>query len=195
MKVFFKKRLKQVCPSIRSYHIKTLFYLFLEQEPIENVSNSSLEMLVKKLLSFLSFHLQIRVCPHYFISSLNLFDFYPKSSLDKVHKQMDNCVKIIKDSIQDKDLLVNIFPVQDWNKMLLCSLKQKAQAKFFLLFLLIVLLNFAAFLCGAFVYVVGFFTLLTLLVNFIYGAFVSLPVFFLIWLLFKVFKCFKKSLT
>ena len=77
LKVFYKDNLKSICPSIRSYHLKTIFYHFLEKHQWEKYENSSVDSLVRELLKYLQLHL------HQTDSRINERYKYPSKSVFK----------------------------------------------------------------------------------------------------------------
>ena len=84
LKVFYKSKIKPIHPDIQSYHMKTAFYWWLEeQDPSQwewefSPTNALIDSLIEKVKFFLSSgHL-----PHYFIPSVNLL---PRSALHKLH--------------------------------------------------------------------------------------------------------------
>ena len=101
VKLYFKERLKQKFAFLRSYHLKTMFYHFLEsrEKTCGNVNDTIFE-----LLSFVRKHIDQKHCQHYFIKTVNLFDIstsevqfdflecslYIQSTLDKFPLSFDD---------------------------------------------------------------------------------------------------------
>ena len=108
-KLFWKEKLKSVCPALRSYHLKTLFYHFLEATPAVEVDESTTEELLQRLLLFIQKRLETRTCPHFFISSINLFDFTTSTSFEETIQDIDMSVNTLQDSQTGTDIIPAIF--------------------------------------------------------------------------------------
>jgi hypothetical protein len=74
LKVVFKRVLKPICPILKTYHIKTLFWHFMESKTEEFWSDVSYLEVFSSLLNKLIKSLEERKCKHYFIDFINLFD-------------------------------------------------------------------------------------------------------------------------
>ena len=77
LKLIFKKFIKKKVPSaLKSYHLLTLFFWFMELDRrVSSWENNSVEAFVtnlKALMLFVSHRLSIGDIPHYFISTVNL---------------------------------------------------------------------------------------------------------------------------
>ena len=96
-KLFWKEKLKVVCSSLRSYHVKTLFYHFLEATTVQQIEEVDTEIMLRRFLAFIHSHLEARSCPHFFISTLNLFHFQSEDiSQDRINLEIGSCLVIIK---------------------------------------------------------------------------------------------------
>ena len=96
VKIYWKNNLKTVCPALRSYHLKTLFYHFLETFDHEVLNHTEVDDLACHLLNFLHSNLKARQCPHYFISTINLFDFPAETDMSETTKNINQCLQIIE---------------------------------------------------------------------------------------------------
>eukprot|EP00092_Neocalanus_flemingeri_P015013 GFUD01016215.1.p1 GENE.GFUD01016215.1~~GFUD01016215.1.p1 ORF type:complete len:1587 (-),score=281.46 GFUD01016215.1:23-4294(-) len=191
LKVYYKNNLKVICPSLRSYHLKTLFYHFLERNEPEHITNSSVDNLVRNMLHHLQQHLRLRSCPHYFIPSINLFLFSGNPNSDRTNREIELCIKHITKTVKDTSLLVNLFSRQSWNTMLAQHLRENRPVLFGGYVIVILLLNVIAMFGGAFVYACGLFSVIGLLISFIYGALISVPLLCIIFIAYKAIKCVK----
>ena len=77
LKLIFKKYIKKKVPSVlKSYHLLTLFFWFLEQDrKIKSWDDNSAEAFVENLEVFMLFvieRLRKKDIPHYFISTVNI---------------------------------------------------------------------------------------------------------------------------
>ena len=192
LKVFYKDNLKSICPSIRSYHIKTIFYHFLEKHQWKKYENSSIDSLVMELLKYLQLHLKLRSCPHFFIPSLNLLSFTAGPHADRIIKEMDLCSKHIQESMKDTNILVNLFSTKSWNIILIKHLRNENPIILGCFIIVTLMLNVFAIFGGAFVYVLGFFSVLSLFINFLYGSLISVPILCVIFIVFKLIKRWKQ---
>ena len=96
VKLFYKQKVKPVFTNIRSYHIKTLFYHFMEGQKDLDIEN--VEDLVDKFLAFLQERIEKKDCKHFFVNSVNLLKFVKK-------REVKACFQIIK-KIYSRDYLV-----------------------------------------------------------------------------------------
>jgi hypothetical protein len=71
VKLFYKEKLKPYVSFLRSYHLKTMFYHFLE---CKAQNEKDVNTTVFNMLSFVETCLVNRHCPHLFIRSINLFE-------------------------------------------------------------------------------------------------------------------------
>ena len=69
VKLFWKNNMKAECPDLRSYHLKTLFYSFLEANEPEELNRKEVKEIVTELLLYICLSLNDKACPH-FLSSL-----------------------------------------------------------------------------------------------------------------------------
>ena len=190
-KLFWKEKLKSVCPALRSYHLKTLFYHFLEATPAEEVEDSTTEQLVNRLLQFIQKHLETRTCPHFFISNINLFDFTTSLSLEQTNQDISLCVTTLKNSQADKNVISTIFSRSSKNMMTIRHFKAQHPYYWMLIAASLPLLNLLFFCAGAAVYVSGFFAVISIVISFFYGAIISIPVILFAFLSKKIFNCFR----
>ena len=87
LKFIFKKHLSPLESGLKSYHMLTLFFWFIEQKCVafRNDENSDFNENLRMLLKFVLHHLEIKRVPHYFISSINLLNQEKnKSSFENV---------------------------------------------------------------------------------------------------------------
>ena len=190
-KLFWKEKLKSVCPALRSYHLKTLFYHFLEDTPAEEVEESTTEELLQRLLLFIQKHLETRTCPHFFISSINLFDFTTSPSFEDTNQEIDLCVNTLQESLTLTNMIPAMFSRNSKNLMIIHHFKAQHPYPWIVLVFSLMILNLSFFCAGAAVYICGFFSLLSIIISFLYGVFITVPVVFIAFLAVKIFKCLK----
>ena len=94
VKLFYKQKLKSDCLFLRSYHLKTMFYHFLEKEAdLKSMRNITYNFLIYVEQCISKGH-----CPHYFIETLNLFrDSETQTSDEEILK----CLFIIRAALRD----------------------------------------------------------------------------------------------
>ena len=191
VKLFWKEKLKSVCPVLRSYHLKTLFYHFLEATSAEEVQDSTTEQLVNRLLQFIQKHLETRTCPHFFISNINLFDFTTSLSLEQTNQDISLCVTALKNSQADENIISTIFSRSSKNMMKIRHFKSQHHYYWMLIAASLVFLNLIFFCAGAIVYVCGFFAVISIVISFFYGAIISVPLILFALLSKKIVNCFR----
>ena len=116
VKLFYKQKVKPVCHNIRSHHIKTLFYHFMEGQLDLDIHN--VEELVGKFLAFLQDGIEKKECRHFFVDSVNLLKFVKKN-------EVETCCQIIKKLHSCDYLMENIFCRNSKNEMIIKDLKRK----------------------------------------------------------------------
>eukprot|EP00092_Neocalanus_flemingeri_P004763 GFUD01005128.1.p1 GENE.GFUD01005128.1~~GFUD01005128.1.p1 ORF type:complete len:527 (-),score=94.85 GFUD01005128.1:95-1675(-) len=74
LKVLFKKKIKLVYPEMKTYHMKTAFYWWMEeQDPSQwEETNPTREDLLESLIQKVKFFIMSGNLPHYFIPTVNL---------------------------------------------------------------------------------------------------------------------------
>ena len=176
-KLFWKEKLKTVCPSLRSYHVKTLFYHFLEATPVQQIEEVDTENMLRRFLAFIHSHLEARSCPHFFIPTLNLFHFtFEDISQDMINMEISSCLVIIHKFRKERHLLSSLFSKKSKSVMRISKFKNSCPYLYILGTLFLVIINIIAICLGAAVYVSGLFSLVSLLISFVYGSIVSIPV-------------------
>ena len=73
VKLFMKQNLKKACPFLKSYHIKTIFFTYMEKTTEEYWKETSLERTIIDFLEKLDCTMKSGICPHFFIPSVNLW--------------------------------------------------------------------------------------------------------------------------
>eukprot|EP00092_Neocalanus_flemingeri_P064604 GFUD01078426.1.p1 GENE.GFUD01078426.1~~GFUD01078426.1.p1 ORF type:complete len:982 (-),score=180.67 GFUD01078426.1:82-3027(-) len=88
LKFIFKKHLKSIFSGLKSYHMLTLFFWFMEEEQTdiiwgkEDSCNKSFKSIFLSLMKFVSKALSEGNIPHYFIRSINLVSIMKKDRKD-----------------------------------------------------------------------------------------------------------------
>ena len=127
VKLLVKKKLKPVCPFLKSYHIKTLFLNYMEGKTKDHWENAKLEltMAIQDFAEYVVCAMESGHCPHHFISSVNLWEEESlgqlKQGCEIIRKSVgDNLSKtIIPHSFRSEELLKQIF--QSSNSCLLTT--------------------------------------------------------------------------
>ena len=166
-----------VCSSLRSYHVKTLFYHFLEATTVQQIEEVDTEIMLRRFLAFIHSHLEARSCPHFFISTLNLFHFQSEDlSQDMIDLEINSCLVIIQKFRRERYLLSSLFSKKSKSVMRISKFKDTCPYLYILANLFLVIINLVVICLGAVVYVSGLFSLVSLLISFVYGSIVSIPV-------------------
>ena len=104
----FKKVIKNKVPSIlKSYHLLTLFYWFMELDAkVSSWDDDSVEAFVRNLEAFTLFvidHLRNKNIPHYFISTVNIALVWGPVELKKKHHNLSEVADYMEDLVKSKD--------------------------------------------------------------------------------------------
>ena len=190
VKIYWKNNLKTVCPALRSYHLKTLFYHFLETLDHEVLNCSDVEELSLHLLNFVYTKLKARQCPHYFISTINLFDFQVETNLSETMKNIDQCLQIIQKTLNSQSFFQNLFSKNSKTVMTIKSYRDEHPYLYHLLTILMIIINMMAVCGGAFLYVTGLFSLVSLLISCLYSSIVLIPVVIIISVIYHCLRHF-----
>ena len=105
LKIFFKAKLRYVCPFMKTYHLKTLFFYFMETKSSEYWNESLENDIFYELLWMLSEALMNKECPHYFIHELNLWESPDLTEKVQVKKQCLEGVKFLNNILANKSLV------------------------------------------------------------------------------------------
>ena len=108
LKIYLKRKLKHVCPFVKSYHLKTLLFYFMETKSTQYWKETSAESVFLQLLQMLSEAFMNRQCPHYFIRELNLWESSNLAEYVKIRRQCIRGLQYVKETINRGDL-VNLF--------------------------------------------------------------------------------------
>jgi hypothetical protein len=102
VKIFVKQRQKKLCPFLKTYHIKTIFFHHMESRTEEYWQDTELESTIKDFLECLVSTLQSGFCPHYFIPTVNLWgEQILGESAKKVSAQASRGCKNIRKTMKD----------------------------------------------------------------------------------------------
>ena len=91
-KIILKKYLQFSCPILKSYHLKTIFFHYLEKKPADYWKANSIEKTITDFLGELLLTMEKKTCSHYFIKEhkntlLNyLRDFFLLSQVKQVFR-------------------------------------------------------------------------------------------------------------
>merc|ERR1712126_516851 len=107
LKLIFKKWIKESVPSnLKSYHMLTIFYWFMETKSPsfwKNESSCIFEVTLRHLLLYASDKLESGHIEHYFIRTINLVDRIPPlNSAGDVREEMKKTSSYLKTIISDK---------------------------------------------------------------------------------------------
>lgn len=86
LKVIGRYYLEPLCEKFRSYHLKSIFYYTIEKKQIELWTNHNIEKGFEILLDELLQTLNKKHCPHFWISSINLYEEIGKKSLKTLYR-------------------------------------------------------------------------------------------------------------
>eukprot|EP00092_Neocalanus_flemingeri_P029280 GFUD01031791.1.p1 GENE.GFUD01031791.1~~GFUD01031791.1.p1 ORF type:complete len:1095 (-),score=194.32 GFUD01031791.1:125-3385(-) len=73
VKIFVKRNLKNICPFLKTYHIKTVFFYNMETKTGEYWEDTDMEKTIRDFLKTLSSTMRSGHCPHYFFPSVDLW--------------------------------------------------------------------------------------------------------------------------
>ena len=112
LKLIFKKFIKKKVPSVlKSYHLLTLFFWFLEKgKEVLSWDNNSTEAFVSNLEALALFvidRLRNNNIPHYFISTVNIASVWGPVELKKKYHKLSKVADYMEDLVKSED-----FPVK-----------------------------------------------------------------------------------
>ena len=111
LKIIGKHYLEPTCEGFKSYHPKSIFYYTLEKGQIELWAEENIEKAFKELLDELLQTLNEKCCPHFWISSIDLYEGIKKSSLERLHGTVLNIRENPAPYIKNIDgLCAHVFP-------------------------------------------------------------------------------------
>ena len=108
LKLIFKKFIKKNVPSVlKSYHLLTLFFWFLELgKEVSAWDNNSTEAFVRNLEAFTLFvsdRLRNMNIPHYFISTVNIASVWGPVKLKKKYHKLSEVADYMEHLVKSKD--------------------------------------------------------------------------------------------
>ena len=92
LKVIGQDFIYPYCSGLKSYHLKTIFLNMLEKTPPDFWCDEKIEECFYLLLDHVTQAIETRICPHYWLYGINLFDKLTEKEVIKVLK-MCNYVK------------------------------------------------------------------------------------------------------
>ena len=99
LKIYFKREFTDVCPFIRSYHLKTLFFFFLEGKSPTYWTEISERDILRNLLSMLAEFIQDNFCPHFFIADVNQWKLKNQEESKERRCQLNEGLKVLREAI------------------------------------------------------------------------------------------------
>ena len=169
----WRQRLKQVCPALRSYHLKTLFLHYLETADSAALEEARLQTIFQSLLLFIQRSLEEGSIPHYFIPSLNLLQQANQQEDRKTEQELETCLEVIRD-FQQRDVQ-DVFSDNTKNTLLLQEFKRNQPLLNIAVIFFLLLLNALAVCAGAGIYVAILSSVLAVILSVLYASMVSVP--------------------
>ena len=183
VKLFYRRNLKAVVNIFRSYHLKTLFYHFMDTQSILSTQDTEVdelivvEEIVERFLKFVQAQLEKRECPHFFIDSVNLWKLHDDHS---AAQEFDFCSQTIQNFLKkfnsSKTLVKNTFCPNSRMEMMILDMKKKSTRKIKVFVASLVFLNIASLVLGTMFYLAGFAFVITILICFVYASLIMVPV-------------------
>ena len=93
LKIILKDHLSFTCSRISSYHFKTIFLNMVEETGLEAWTEENIEIMLKSLLNKVKNAVDSRICRHFWIPEINLFEEIPDEKLDSVSKILDKILE------------------------------------------------------------------------------------------------------
>ena len=190
VKLFWKNNLKAECPALRSYHLKTLFYNFLEVTDNREMEMMEVKDIVKNLLLFIQLSLKSKTCKHYFIETINLFDSLSSTNDTFTSEQINTCINMVDSSVKTHTVLSKLLSRKSRTEMAISYCRDNNTILYVLLFFIVLLLNTAGIYGGAFVYITFILFILSQLISFLYASLILLPSLLLLFGLSQAIKYF-----
>ena len=169
VKLFWKNNLKVECPALRSYHLKTLFYHFLEATDRRHLEIGDVKTIARSLLLFVLQNIKDKTCKHYFVETINLFECLSTS------QQINTCIKIIESSLKREQFTSSLLSLNSKIVLTISNLRDNNQIYFFFLTFILLILNIVTIFGGAFVFISGILFALNQLISFLYASLILVP--------------------
>ena len=173
IKLAWKQKLKPVCENLKSYHLKTIFYHFLEKTSTEFLENAEVAIIFKYLIAFMNNYIETGQIPHIFIRNVNLLE---KSPLTRTEKSI--CVSFFQELRRQK--MESVFCRGSRMQMKIQEFHDQHPYLTIIVAIILIILNIAGVFAGAAVYLAGFLLFFSLQVCFLYSCVISIPIFIVI---------------
>eukprot|EP00092_Neocalanus_flemingeri_P061226 GFUD01073570.1.p1 GENE.GFUD01073570.1~~GFUD01073570.1.p1 ORF type:complete len:462 (-),score=102.66 GFUD01073570.1:33-1418(-) len=190
VKIFLKRTLKKICPFLKTYHLKTVFFHYMESKTEKYWQDTNLVNTIRDLLEFLSNTVESGHCPHYFIPSVNLWgEQILGESAKKVPMQAKRGCQLIR-SVMRKNISDFILPLSFKCDLLLQSVFSARSIPFYARALVLVLMTELVLMASLPVLGLSLFVLTQTIISWLIGMVGCLPsmlIFILMMLVLK--KC------
>jgi len=179
VKLAWKQRFKQACEKLKSYHLKTIFYHFLENSDQKAMENASFDVIYRSFIRFLLTYLRKKEVPHFFIRSVNLMEKSPLTN-----EELENCETFFR-TLLEKDIQ-DAFGRSSKNEIMIYQLKENHYFLFILIAIILLIINCVGVCIGIAAYFILLLLILSLLICFLYSSVIYLPVLATLYLSYKV---------
>ena len=188
LKMFFKQKLKNVCSFLKSYHLKTLFFYFLERKSAEYWKTTSEDAVLKHLLEMVSGALQVKTCPHYFIHHVNLWETAYLAEYVQFRKQCILGIKCVNKAIGKKKQIDLFLPVKVQTQLLIDKQYRVRKRGFWWMFILILGWSILCNLISSLVFIILLVMLLQAVIVWLIGSVCCSPLIAIFLVLFYLVK-------
>ena len=128
--------------------------------------------IIIEFLLFIKMCLEEKVCKHYFIDTINLFDCLCNPSISK---QVNTCIDIIETHVSKKTVLSSLLSRNSKNVLAITLCRDNNFNNYLFFVILFQILNILAILGGAFVFITGLIFILSQVICFIYASLILIP--------------------
>ena len=184
VKLAWKHGLKSLCSSLKSYHLKTAFYHFLENVNPEDLKKAELEQIFISLICFLIMNLERGHICHFFIREVNLISHMTES--DRF-----TCVTFFK-QLGKRDM-EKVFSESSRVEIMIQQFKEdKSKYHFIIGTIILIAANIVGICGGVAAYLIIFIITITLFICFLYSLIITLPMIGVSCILFKIVLCLRR---
>eukprot|EP00092_Neocalanus_flemingeri_P012356 GFUD01013322.1.p1 GENE.GFUD01013322.1~~GFUD01013322.1.p1 ORF type:complete len:1573 (-),score=223.90 GFUD01013322.1:73-4233(-) len=187
VKLFWKNNLKVECPLLRSYHLKTLFYHFLEATDNRHLEMGEVKNIARDLLLFIQQSINDKTCKHYFIDTINLFDCLSTNDVLNTSEQITTCIRIIESSINRDSFLSSLLSRNSKTVLTITNCRDNNPFLYTFFVFIVLVLNMVAICGGAVVFITGILFVLSQVISFLYASLILIPSILILFVLHRSF--------
>ena len=137
-----------------------------------DIEDKEVEDTARNFLIFIQSGLEAKVCKHYFIDTINLFECLCSGTITD---QVNTCINIIESCVNKNILLSTLLSRNSNNVLALTYCRDNNPILYVFYTIILQIINIAAVFGGAFVYATGLLLILSHLISFLYASLILVP--------------------